>query len=329
MGTFLPFGLNIIVVAVSILILIFSVFAAITAIKARRSDRIYYLRNKAKELNLPIIKVVDLSGYSVSVLGIVDEKVNDIYFDDKRLSLRVRPSFLDVAEPMIDDGVKTYIYFGQWYYPTGVVGLTCLIDVIDIIRKEITELAFITDGLAIILATTVYEGDVLKNNLKSLLKDYEQEEFLLDDDGNLIQETTIEERPLIGVDGEELTVDDTGDVLMEEYDALLFDAKGFPVYKKNPNVIDETNLLELFKRAKNIVYSNNIRGGFLPIRRAAALIPGKADGHLLNTLITIREKKRDLQNANKDKIGMYLVYMAAIIGFVVIVGYFIYSIMGK
>jgi len=327
MGTFLPFGLNLIVVIVSVFVLIIGAGSLISAIGVRKKDRNVYLRNQAKEKSLPIIMVIDLNGTATSVLGIVDEKVNDIYFDDKKLSLRVRPSFLDVAEPIIVDGIKTYLYFGQWYYPTGAVGLTCMVNIVDLIRKQIPELAFIGDDLVLILTTTVYEGDALKYNVKMLLQDYEQEDYLIVN-GSPVMETVFEEQPTYDDNGEEL-LDDDDEPIMTVVEVPIYDTEGNVIYKKNPKKVDEIRLLELIKKAKNIVFANNLRPGFIPIRTASALIPGKADGNRLDTLIKLREKKRDLQNANKDKIGMYLVYMAAIIGFVVIVGYFIYSIMGK
>ena len=324
----LPYGLNFIVVIIAAFALVVATFILYSAIKVRNADKYAHMRRKAKELNVPIIKTVDLSGAAISALGIVDEKQEDIYFDDKRISLRVRPSFLDVAEPIYEDGVKTYYYFGKWYYPTGIKGLTCLIDVVDIIRETLPDLNFLDDDLVLIMTSTVYEGDALRFNVKQLLQDYEQSEYLLDEDGSPIRKTEIIEQVVIGVDGEELLGDDD-EPIIEEVEVDCEDEHGLPVYKDNLNRITENRLLELLKQAKQIAYDSELRSGFVPIRRAAALIPGKADGHRLDTLIKLAEKKRDMQHAKLENASKYMFWTASVVFGGIVACYLIYILMGK
>ena len=324
----LPYGLNFIVVIIASFALVVATFILYSAIKVRNADKYAHMRRKAKELNVPIIKTVDLSGAAISALGIVDDKQEDIYFDDKRISLRVRPSFLDVAEPIYEDGVKTYYYFGKWYYPTGIKGLTCLIDVVDIIRETLPDLNFLDDDLVLIMTSTVYEGDALRFNVKQLLQDYEQSEYLLDEDGSPIRKTEIIEQVVIGVDGEEL-LDDDDEPIIEEVEVDCEDENGLPVYKDNLNRITENRLLELLKQAKQIAYDSELRSGFVPIRRAASLIPGKADGHRLDTLIKLAEKKRDMQHAKLENASKYMFWTASVVFGGIVACYLIYILMGK
>lgn len=324
----LPYGLNTVVVAVSAVVLVIALFMVYSAIKVRNGDKYAHMRRKAQELNLPIIKTVDLSGAAVSALGIVDTKQEDIYFDDKRISLRVRPSFLDVAEPIYEDGIKTYYYFGKWYFPTGIKGLTCLVDVVDTIRANIPDLNFIDDDLALIMTTTVYEGDALRFNAGRLLQDYEQSEYLLDEDGSPIQETEIIEQPAVGLDGEDL-YDEDDEPVIDEVEIPLETEDGLPVYKPNTNRITENRLLELLKQAKHIAYSSELRSGFIPVRRAATLIPGRADGHRLDTLIKLAEKKRDLQHAKLENASKYMFWTASVVFGGIVACYLIYILMGK
>ena len=324
----LPYGLNFIVVIIASFALVVATFILYSAIKVRNADKYAHMQRKAKELNVPIIKTVDLSGAAISALGIVDDKQEDIYFDDKRISLRVRPSFLDVAEPIYEDGVKTYYYFGKWYYPTGIKGLTCLIDVVDIIRETLPDLNFLDDDLVLIMTSTVYEGDALRFNVKQLLQDYEQSEYLLDEDGSPIRKTEIIEQVVIGVDGEEL-LDDDDEPIIEEVEVDCEDENGLPVYKDNLNRITENRLLELLKQAKQIAYDSELRSGFVPIRRAASLIPGKADGHRLDTLIKLAEKKRDMQHAKLENASKYMFWTASVVFGGIVACYLIYILMGK
>lgn len=323
----LPYGLNAGIVIVAAFVLVVAVLILYSAIKVRNADKYAYMRRKAKELNIPIIKTVDLSGAAISALGIVDNKQEDIYFDDKRISLRVRPSFLDVAEPIYEDGVKFYYYFGKWYYPTGIQGLTCLVDVVNIIRKKLPDLNFIDDDLALIMTSTVYEGDALRFNAERLLQDYEQSEYLLDEYGLPIQDTEIIEQQVIGLEGEDLF--DGDEPVMEEVEVELENDLGLPVYKGNTNRITENRLLELLKQAKQIAYDSELRSGFIPIRRAASLIPGRADGHRLDTLIKLAEKKRDMQNAKFENASKYMLWAAAIVFGGITACYLIYTLMGK
>ena len=324
----LPYGLNFIVVIIASFALVVATFILYSAIKVRNADKYAHMRRKAKELNVPIIKTVDLSGAAISALGIVDDKQEDIYFDDKRISLRVRPSFLDVAEPIYEDGVKTYYYFGKWYYPTGIKGLTCLIDVVDIIRETLPDLNFLDDDLVLIMTSTVYEGDALRFNVKQLLQDYEQSEYLLDEDGSPIRKTEIIEQVVTGIDGEEL-FDEDDEPIIEEVEVDCEDEHGLPIYKDNLNRITENRLLELLKQAKQIAYDSELRSGFVPIRRAAALIPGKADGHRLDTLIKLAEKKRDMQHAKLENASKYMFWTASVVFGGIVACYLIYILMGK
>lgn len=326
--TILPYGLNMVIVIICAFVLVVATFLLYSAIKVRNADKHAYMRRKAKELNIPIIKTVDLSGAAISALGIVDDKQEDIYFDDKRISLCVRPSFLDVAEPIYEDGVKTYYYFGKWYYPTGIKGLTCLIDVVEIIRENLSDLNFIDDDLVLIMTSTVYEGDALRFNAEKLLQDYEQSEYLLDEEGTPIRATEIIEQPCTGVDGEEL-YDDDDEPLMEEVEVDCMDESGLPIYRENTNRITANRLLELLKQAKQIAYDSELRSGFIPIRRAAALIPGKADGHRLDTLIKLAEKKRDMQHAKLENATKYMFWTASVVFGGIVACYLIYILMGK
>jgi len=327
MATILPYGLNLVAVAISVALFMISALSLIAAFKVRRSDKIAFMRRKAKELNIPIIKVADLSGYVTSALAIVNNNEEDIYFEDKLLSLRIRPSFLDVAEPLVEDGIKTYYYFGKWYYPTGIRGLTCLLDVVDTIREEVPELSFIDDDMALVLTSCVYEGDALKYNCNMLLQDYEQSEYMTVD-GIPVQATTTEEQPVVGLDGEQL-IDEEDELVYEEVDVLSFNEHNEPIYKENPDKIDNIRLLELMKKSKQIVMANNLRAGYIPVRRAVQLIPGRADGHRLDTLIKLREKKRDIQNASKEKWTQNLIIAAAIVFGGITACYLVYILMGK
>lgn len=324
----LPYGLNLVVVIVAAFALVVATFILYSAVKVRNADKYAHMRRKAKELNIPIIKTVDLSGAAISALGVVDDKQEDIYFDDKRISLRVRPSFLDVAEPIYEDGVKTYYYFAKWYYPTGIKGLTCLIDVVDIIRETLPDLNFLDDDLVLIMTSTVYEGDALRFNAERLLQDYEQSEYLLDEDGSPIRKTEIQVQQVIGLDGEDL-LDEYDEPVMEDVEVECENDFGLPIYKENTNRITENRLLELLKQAKQIAYDSELRSGFIPIRRAAALIPGKADGHKLDTLIKLAEKKRDMQHAKMENAAKYMFWTASVVFGGIVACYLIYILMGK
>ena len=324
----LPYDLNLIIIIVAVFAVVVALFILYSAIKIQRGDKYLYMRRKAKELNLPIIVTVDLSGAAISTLGIVDKTQQDIYFNDKRISLRVRPSFLDVAEPTTEDGVRTYYYFAGWYFPTGIKGLTCLVDIVDVIRNKLPDLNFIDDDLVVIMTSTVYEGKALEYNAEMILQDYEQSEYQLDDDGAPIRETEIIEQQCIGLDGEEL-FDDEDEPLIEEVEIEREDENGLPIYLTNSNRITENRLLELFKQAKQIAYDSELRSGFLPIRRAASLIPARADGHRLETLIKIREKKRDAHNARVENATKYLFWTASVVFGSILACYLIYTLMGK
>lgn len=324
----LPYGLNTVIVIIAAFVLVVATFILYSAIKVRNGDKYAHMRRKAKDLNIPIIKTVDLSGAAISALGVVDDKQEDIYFDDKRISLRVRPSFLDVAEPIYEDGVKTYYYFGKWYYPTGIKGLTCLVDVVDIVRDKLPDLNFIDDDLALVMTSTVYEGDALRFNAERLLQDYEQSEYLLDEGGSPIRDTEIIEQQATGLEGEDL-FDDDDEPIMEQVEVERENDLGLPIYKENTNRITENRLLELLKQAKQIAYDSELRSGFMPIRRAASLIPGRADGHRLDTLIKLAEKKRDMQNAKFENASKYMFWAAAIVFGGIVACYLIYILMGK
>ncbi|MFA5248754.1 MAG: hypothetical protein WC415_06125 [Patescibacteria group bacterium] len=322
----LPYGLNMIIVLISVGIAMIGLFCLYGAFARRKADRIMYMRQKAKDENIPIIVVVDNAGYGISALGIADER-EDIYFKDKKLSLRVRPSFLDIAEPLTLDGIKTYIYPASWFFPIGVKGLTCLTDVVEIIRKDIPQLNFITDDLALIMGTCVYEGRTLEENCKSFISEYEQSKYLMKS-GKPVQKTEMEERVLIDDETDEEILDEFMQPQIERVEVPIFDENDNPVYELNPDYVDASELLRLMQEAREIVMAHDIRSGPLKIKTAMSLIPGRADGHTLNRLLTIQETKNDIKNATQEKWAKFLMFAAAFACLGVVLCYLIYTLIG-
>lgn len=308
MSSFLPNGMDWIILAAGVLFVVLGFVLIVGGIKIRRGDKIAYIRKQSLETGVPVIKIIDMAGIGVSVLGTTD-KDNPIYFKDEKLSLRVRPSFLDTAEFYYDDGVKTYIYQGMWYFPNGVLGLKCLADMEDMVYKQFPELSFITSGLDIVLNTLIYDGETLKYNCKMLLKDYEQSEYLMKDGMPVIETEIAEGEPYYNADDEPI-LDENGDPICEEIEMEVYDENNNPVYVKNPDYMTEDRLLETIKKARSVVKSQNIRPGFVNIRTASALIPGRADGQRLDTLMKLAAKQRDILNASKEKWAMYMMYSA-------------------
>lgn len=302
---------------------VLGILSFIGAVKTQRGDRLAYMRRQALENNLPIIKVIDLAGFAISVLGQVDDN-DSVYFEDKRLSLRVRPSFLDQAEPIIEDGIRTYYYYGKWYYPIGAIGLTCLVDVVDVISKEFPELGFIKDEVALITSICVDDGEDLKYNCGQLLVDFEQEEYVLVY-GEPVQETTIEQELIVDDDGEAL-LDEDGSPQYESIEVLATDANGNPIYKKNPDYLSESKLLATMKKARASMLNRNLRFGAIPMKRAMTYIPGKADGKNLDTIVKTELAKNDMKHASEDKTMRYFAYTAIALCIMVIGVYLIYTL---
>jgi hypothetical protein len=314
----LPGGLGLVATVGGSALGVVGILSIIGARKVKASDRIYELRFRALEENLPIIKIMDLSGFAMSFLGVVEDN-KSIYFGEERLSLRVRPSFLTLAEPVIEDGIRTYYYMANWYFPSGFKGLQCMTQVVDTVKDKFPKLGFIKDELAILTSACVDDGADLLFNSEQLLKEYEQEDFLISNEMPVPE--TVEE-PMLDENGE-IILDEEGNPVLEEVDKL--DDDGNVIYVK-AEIMEKQDLVDELKRARAYMMSLNLRPGLIDMKRAMTFIPGKADGKNIDTLVKIEVAKKEAEMKQEDNLSRNMVIAIGMLAAMVIICYALYTL---
>jgi len=116
--------------------------------------------------------------------------------------------------------------------------------------------------------------------------------------------------PVIGPDGE------TGEY--ETIEIPAEDGDGNPVYVKNDNIVTETELYDIIKKAKETIFNKKVRTGFINVKDAVSLIPFSMDGLVMDRIVKITEQKVEARMAGEK--GMPWWAILVIVIFAIIVG---------
>lgn len=324
----LPSGLSLIWIAFGLIIMMVGVLAYLSASKKQKEDKHVFTRRTAKEKNLPVIEVIDLAGHCESYIGEVDEK-DDIMFKDSPIGLQIRPNALEGATPIEYDGVRTYSYFANMYYPTNKRNMFVLASYVDKFRELYPELDFIDDDLEISCILLSSDGEALKYNCGKILKEYEQAEYLEDEYGNPVQATETVKREMKNEEGYFLS-DEKGERLYEEVEEPMYDEDGNPVYLENASLIDENELYRIIKEAKIKLGKYEVRSGFINYQRAVQLIPMSLNGVNMDRIIQITKKKMEMLSQKDEYSWLKYVGMIMIgLGIAIAVPYIVKTLFGE
>jgi len=298
-GMSLPSGINLSIVMIAFVTLAAGIMMFLAAKKKRNEDALMYLIDAAKEENKPIIVPIDLAGHGQAYLGTFDDP-KDIKFKDIPFGLQVRPSLLEKAYPIYMYGVRWYFYFGNMYFPTNLRDAFALSSLIERFRKEYPRASFVNDDVEIIHMLCIDTADDLKYNCRLAVETFEQAKYLTDENGEYIQETEENETLLYNADGNEL-LDEDGNPEYEYKSVPLFDEDENPVYVENTHYVSDKELYSIIKSAKEKLFNQKIRTGYMHIKEAVALMPFSLDGLVMDRIIKITEQKVE---ARIDNSGM-------------------------
>ena len=321
-GGSLPNGLNFGFIMIAVVIAGAGMMFFLMTMKKRKDDALLFLVDQAKQKDLPVVVPIDLAGHGEAYLGTFEEPT-DVNFKGTPFGLQIRPSLLEKAYPVQLFGVRWYFYFGNMYFPANMRDAFTLSSVMKEFREMFPKASFINDDLEIIHMLCIDEGDDLKYNCGVVVKEFEQNEFLMDDNGEPIQETEIQEEEQLDDEGE-VVYDDEGNPVMVSVEVPLYDDAGKPVYKLNPDKVTDTELYDMIKKAKEKIFRKKIRTGFMHVKEAVSLIPFSMDGLVMDRIVKITEQKMEAKmgKGGLPGWGLALIVVAAIFG-VVILGAFL------
>lgn len=321
-GVSMPSGINLGFIFIALIILAIGIMANINAKKKREADALMYMIDQAKEENVPIIVPVDLSGYCDPYIGLVDDKAQDVMFNGKKISLHIRPSLLDKCTPMYIMNTRWYFYFGNMYYPQNLRNMWTLVELVDVFREYVPEANFITDDLNIVNLMTTDDGEALKFNCGAAIKEFKQFDYMMDESGNPIPQT--EQVEVVDNLGNVVIDDNTGEPLYT--DEIVTDEDGNTVYIENDDKIDQNQLYDMVRHAREYIHQQPVRAGLLDFKSALNLIPISLDALHLQRIMKIVEQKKE-EELQKEE-APYMKYLPFLVA-VMIAGAIAYVIISK
>ena len=231
----LPFGVNPILMIVTLLSLVLAVYMFSYTMRIKKTSPIGTVEAQCKDSGNPMIKVNDPTGKFEVYEGKLEKSTTPAY-KGKNAGLQIRADLLNKTDvEWTPARVPMYPYYTDFHFITSSKGGRALITAIEYVRENYPQLDFINSDLEIIEAI-FSSSDALEHDCKILLSTFEQDESVL-------------------IDG----TDEEGNVIEEDI--------------QNPNYMDVEKLKSIFEEIKKDIPNLPLRKGFLSMKQAMALIP--------------------------------------------------------
>lgn len=322
LGMSLPSGINMAFVLIGFMIAVVGGMMMLVAIRKRKEDMFMYMLDQAKAEDKPFIVPLDMSFHGQVYLGTYDDP-SDIRFKDIPFGLQVRPAWLEKAFPITLLGVRWYFYFGNMYFPSNLRDAFTLALLRDAFRKDYPRANFISDDMEIITMMCLDSAEDLRYNCGLVIREFEQDDYAKDDEGNYLYEYDEEEEYVYDDETGEIKLDDDGNEIVNTIQVPRKNAKGNLIYMKNENKVTEDELYDIIKQAKETILKKRMRTGFINIKEAIALIPFSMDGLVMDRIVKITTQKTEAKMADEQHKDMRVVWIIALIFATIIGGYLI------